>query len=526
MQNWRVLLLSALSGAWQYRWYGLAVMWAVCVVGWLAVALIPNSFEAEAKVYIDSDTLLRPLLNGLAVSTDPEQEINVMLNTLLTTPNVEQVVLQTDPHAAQMSQVQLHDKIASIQKSVRLRNLGVKNLYSISFSNGDPRYAQQVAQALLSVLVDSNLGNQRRDADDVKTFLDAQIADYENKLRAADKRRADFKTAHLGAFTAGENGDSVVSDGGLVTAKAAVDSAQTVLNEALVLRGTLGAQLAATPPTIDVDAPPSIGIGGAPSSPMSKRSQLAMARSRLDSLRTQYTDDYPDVVSLKRFISRLQAELASSPQDSDNSSTQGIANPTYLMIRTKLTDVDTGVALARARLTDAQKHLEDAKQATTSGIAIQSQYEDLNRDYGVLHQEYQGLVERRESAKISQAVGDQQSSFAFRVVDPPRKPDRPVAPNRILFNLLVLFVGLGAGGGAAVFMSQISGTFMTMEQLTQAFSLAVIGAVTAVPSAAEMAQTRRSVMVFGACIGALLVSYIIVLVMFHTSVQTIAGSRL
>jgi len=526
MQNWRVLLFSALSGAWNYRWYGLAVAWAVCVTGWLAVALIPNSFEAVAKVYIDSDSLLRPLLKDLTVSTDPEQQIGVMLNTLLTTPNVEQVVQQTDPHASEMSDVQLHDKISFIQRNVKLRNLGVKNLYSISFTDNDPRYAQQVAQALLSVLVDSNLGNQRRDADDVKSFLDAQIAGYEAKLKAADKRRGDFKSAHLGSFTTGANGDSVTGDSGLVAANGAVDTAQTALNEALVLRGTLAAQLAATPPTIDVDAPPSVSAGGVPNSPISKRSQLAMARSKLDSMRTEYTDDYPDIVSLKRLIKRLESEISNVPQASDNSNTQGIANPSYLMIRTKLTDVDTTVALARARLKDAQKHLEDAKQATTSDITIQSQYEDLSRDYSVLYKNYQELVERRESARISQAVSDQQSSFVFRVVDPPRKPDRPSAPNRIVFNLLVLLAGLGVGGGAAFLMNQISGTFMTVEQLSEAFSLTVLGAVTVVPSPAAMARTRRSVMVFGACAGALLASYMIVLAMFHTFVQTIAGSAL
>ena len=526
MQNWRVLLLSMLSGAWRYRWYGLAVAWAVCVSGWLAVAFIPNSFEAVAKVYIDSDSLLRPLLKGLTVDTDPEQQINVMLSTLLTTPNVEQVVLQTDPHASELSRIQMYDKIASIQKKVKLRNLGVRNLYSISFTDDNPRYAQQVAQALLSVLVDSNLGNQRRSADDVKSFLDAQIADYEAKLKAADKRRADFKAAHLGSFTTGANGDAVTGDSGLVAAKTAVDSAQTALNEAVVLRGTLAAQLAATSPTIDVDAPPTSSAGGEASSPMSKRSQLAVARSKLDSLRTEYTEDYPDIVSLKRLIKRLEAEISNAPQGNDNANTQGIANPSYLMIRTKLTDADTNVALARARLNDAKKHLEDAKRATTSDIAIQSQYEDLSRDYGVLYKNYQELVERRESARISQAVGDQQSSFVFRVVDPPLKPDRPAAPNRILFNLLVLVGGLGAGGGAAFLMSQISGTFMTVEQLTEAFSLAVLGSVTVVPSAAVMAQTKRSVLVFGACAGALLASYMIVLAMFHTFVQTIQGSGL
>jgi uncharacterized protein involved in exopolysaccharide biosynthesis len=331
----------------------------------------------------------------------------------------------------------------------------------------------------------------------------------------------------LGSFTSGTTGDSVVAgDGGIVTARTAVVEAQTALNEALVRRGTLASQLASTPATLDVNSPAPVVIGGGQNAPTNKRTQLAMARSKLEEMRTHYTDDYPDIVDLKKLISHLQASIASAPQSGEYSDTQGIANPAYLMIRTKLTDEDTNVALARSRLSDAQKRLADATQMATSGLSIQRQYEDLDRDYDVLHKEYLGLVERREAAKISQAVGDQQSSFVFRVVDPPRKPDRPTSPNRILFNFLVLIAGLGAGGGVALTMNQFSGKFMTLEQLSQAFSLPVVGTVTVVRGAVEAAQAKREATIFGAWVGALLLSYIIVFIMFHTGVQSVTGVKL
>ena len=212
MQNWKLRLFSHLAGAWQFRWYGLVAAFLVCISGWFAVAVIPNIFESEAKVYIDTDTLLRPLLKGLAVTTDAEQEVNVMLRTLLSTTNVERVVRATDQNAGTMSTTTLRDKISSIQRRVQLRDLGTANLYSISFQDSNPRYAQAVTQSLLSVLIDSNLGSQRHDSDSARSFLDNQIDDYEQKLTQADKSRADFKAAHINFFSAGS--DNAVDVGG------------------------------------------------------------------------------------------------------------------------------------------------------------------------------------------------------------------------------------------------------------------------------------------------------------------------
>lgn len=103
MQSWKVQLLSHLSSAWQYRWYGIATAWLICLAGWIGVGAMPDVYQSEAKVYIDTDTLMRPLLKGLAVSTDPDQQVSVMLRTLVTRPNIEQVVRLTDPNAASMS---------------------------------------------------------------------------------------------------------------------------------------------------------------------------------------------------------------------------------------------------------------------------------------------------------------------------------------------------------------------------------------------------------------------------------------
>lgn len=516
MQSWKLQLLSLLGGGWQFRWYGLAAAWLVCLVGWVAVAMIPDAYQASAKVYIDTDTLMRPLLRGIVVSTDTQQEISIMLRTVLTAPNMERVIRVTQPHANEYSAAKMQDAVAKLSDSVTLKALGTKNLFQIGFTDPNPVYAQSVAQTLLSTMVDSNVGDQRRESDDARSFLDAQIANYERKIQEADKRKTDFRAAHLDVFF----GSNDIDD-----AKGAIVKAQQDVDEVSARVASLRAQLSSTPATIDVNGPAPIQMGGA-GTVDNKRQQLGQARAKLDDLRAHYTEDYPDVVIQRQLVERLKGQLAQKDKPEEDPNLQSVTNPTHLMLRTKLADEQVSLAVAKSRLAEAQKRLDDAGKNVGMSLAVKRQYENLDRDFATLKKNYEALVERREAANISQAAGDQQSNMVFRVVDPPTVPNRPVAPNRIVFNLAVLLAGLGAGLAAAVALGQASGRFLTMEQLSEAFALPVLGAVTIARSAADLVRERRSTSFFAAGAGALVVGYLFVLVFFHTITQSTGGSIL
>jgi polysaccharide chain length determinant protein (PEP-CTERM system associated) len=508
MQSWKLQLLGLLGGGWQFRWIGLGIAWAVCLIGWIAVALIPDAFQSSAKIYIDTDTLMRPLLRGIVVSTDTQQEIDVMLRTLLTAPNMERVVRATNPKSANWSAPQMQDAVAQLTSNVKLKALGTKNLYQIGFTDQNPGYAQSVAQTLLSVMVDSNVGDQRRESDDARSFLDQQIAVYERKIQESDKRKADFRAAHLDVFFGGNDVDEAKGD---------IVKAQQSVDEITARRNSLRSQLASTPATLDINGPAPIQVGGAGTID-NKRQALGQARAKLDELRATYTEDYPDVVAQKHLVERLKKQINEKTAPNEDPGLQSVANPAHLMLRTKLADEEVNLAVARDRLNAAQKRLDDAGKNVGTSLAIRQQYANLDRDYQALKKNYEALVERRESANISQAAGDTQSNMVFRVVEPPSLPNRPSAPNRIVLNLLVLLAGIGAGGAAAVALGAVSGRFLTMEQLSQAFALPVLGAVTIARTAADMVRMRRSASFFAAGAGALVAGYAVVLVFFHTTV--------
>ncbi len=96
MEAVRALVEQYLRAAWRRRWIGVVVAWLICGVGWVGVYLVPNQFESSARLYVDADAILTPLLRGLAADSAPTSQLEMLQRTLLSRPNLEKLVSKTD----------------------------------------------------------------------------------------------------------------------------------------------------------------------------------------------------------------------------------------------------------------------------------------------------------------------------------------------------------------------------------------------------------------------------------------------
>ena len=96
MESLRVLVHRELIAAWRYRWAAVAFAWVVSVGGWFVVFMIPNQFEASARIFVDVDAVLTPLLRGLALDSGLASQLDMLQRTLLSRPNLEKLISKTD----------------------------------------------------------------------------------------------------------------------------------------------------------------------------------------------------------------------------------------------------------------------------------------------------------------------------------------------------------------------------------------------------------------------------------------------
>src|SRR5262245_12569064 len=215
MQDLIAQLLLMLRGAWRYRWPALALTWVVAIAGWLVVAAMPDRFEARTRVYVDTESLLKPLLHGIAVNRDVMSQVAMMQTVMLSRPNLEKVARQTDLFLRASSREDQESLIDSLQDRIslegtqaggRVRHAPVSNQFTVSFEDSNPKTAHRVVQSLLDTFMEDSLGMKRSDAGVAERFLRGQLEEYERRLGEAESRLADFKKANVGLMP-GTQGD-------------------------------------------------------------------------------------------------------------------------------------------------------------------------------------------------------------------------------------------------------------------------------------------------------------------------------
>jgi polysaccharide chain length determinant protein (PEP-CTERM system associated) len=186
-----------LPALWLKRWWGLATTLALGTIGAAIVMAIPNKYEATARVFVDTQSILKPLMAGLAVQPNVDQQVQMMARTLISRPNVERVVRMSDLDLQTRNPQEREQMIDELIKKIDFKPSAGNNLYNVAYKDNDPEAARKVVQSLLSIFVESNLGDKRRDSDQARRFIDEQIALYQKKLIDAESALKDFKIRNL-----------------------------------------------------------------------------------------------------------------------------------------------------------------------------------------------------------------------------------------------------------------------------------------------------------------------------------------
>lgn len=463
-------IMEYARGTWRYRWVALAVAWLVACVGWAYVYTLPDQYQASARVYLDTQSLLRPLMSDLTVRPRVEQQVDLMTRTLLSRPNMAEVARRTDLDLRADSDREMEALLAGLQQDISLDGSPRSNLYSISYQSANPDLARRVVQALLNIFVESGLGNTRADINASQEFINRQIAAYEDKLEALEQRIEEFKREHYGMLP-GQDGDYFNQ---LKQANAQLQAARLALDEAQRRADIYSGRLEGTEPVLLPT--PSTGAGPSPSLTPQLDARISAMRQHLDQLRLRYTNEHPEVIATRRMIASLEAERDQKVAElqAAATSTPGFdgltANAYVQQMRLSLVQAESQVASLTARAQEYEQRYQALKAAINRIPAVEAQFKALTRDYQVLQSNYQSLLASRETALLSSNLETQTDSVQFRIVEPPFVPAEPVGPPRLLLSAGVLVVALGAGVGLAFLISQLRPAVMsrtTLERIAQ-----------------------------------------------------------
>ena len=295
--------IAHLRAMWHRRWIGLAAAWIAAIIGVAVVFRIPERFEASARVYVDTQSLLRPVMAGLAIQPNLDQQVSLMSRTLISRPNVEKLVRMADLDLGTKSNSERDDLIDNLMRTIQLTGNVANNLYVISYRDPNPQKAKDVVQSILTIFVESSLNDKRQDTRGAVKFLDEQIKRYEQSLQLAESRLKEFRLKYMGV--AGQGGQAG-QDFFAKMAKLSDDiaNARLELRAAEDSRDSYKRDLAGEMPNLLAEEPKT----GANMASPEIDARIAAQKSKLDELLRTFTDQHPDVLGTRRVIAALEEQ--------------------------------------------------------------------------------------------------------------------------------------------------------------------------------------------------------------------------
>ena len=497
-------LTTVLRGMWHRRWIGLGVAWLVGIVGAIVVFNIPDRYEATARIYVDTQSVLKPLMSGLAIQPNVDQQVNMLARTLISRPNVEKLIRTTDMDLLASNQKEKERLVDRLITDINLSG-GRENLYSVSYRDVDPERARRLVQGFISMFVESGLGDKRRDSESARRFIDEQIKGYESRLVEAENRMKDFRLANLGMLGGGKSDDYIARVSAL---SEELNRLNLELRASEQSRDALKQQLEGEVPIMIPDSPSTAASSVTPQ----LDHRIEAQRTQLDDLLRRYTDQHPDVITSRRLIENLEAErkqeiAAKQKAMKEQAKTGPATNPVFQQIKIAISEAEANIAALRGRVAETKARADRLKGAAVRVPELEAEMAQMNRDYEVLRRNYEQLVTRREQASIGQDVEVAGAGAEFRLIDPPRASPKPVFPDRMALVPLVLFLAVGAGLLVSFAVAQILPTVSDTRALRQIGNRPVLGTVSMLISGPMLRRRRMYHAAFGSAVAGLLVLY-------------------
>lgn len=496
-------ILVYLKGTLKYKWVAMALAWIVCLGGWLFVLAMPNKYTSEAKVHVETRTMLQPLLSGMTVQSDIRALLRVMQLLMFTKYNLEQIINLADLDKDVKDSADLLELIERLKKDIQILG-GGDDIFTIKYEADNPDTAKSVVQAVLTVFSEQTQLSTLSGMDEAHHFIDEQIHEYETRLRNAERNRENFKRANFGMLP-GQAGDQI---GQIQQLSASLEEAKLKLNEAISRKDALKMQMdEALAAEDDEDWGNLTGTQAD-----SEDARITELKKRRDDLLIKYTAKHPEIVYIDKTIQKLEKlnaekEANLEPQEEGRLDTAVMTNPYVQTIKVAMNDADATIASIRSRVELYEKRLKTAQDELNTRLSVETEIQNLNRDYETIKKNYDHLLQSREQATMSKKVDDQAEALKFKIADAPNTPLEPSSPNRKLLYSVILGAGTVVGLGIAFFVYLLRPTVMSATQLRHLTGLPVLGTVSLKASPQQAEKDKKESLRYNFAILGLILVY-------------------
>jgi polysaccharide chain length determinant protein (PEP-CTERM system associated) len=411
--------------------------------------ILPKKYEARSIVFIEKN-VLNDLFRGIATTPTVEDTLRGLNSTIKSRTLLTKVINELDLNVKQQSDAQLEATILGLQKNTIIKLDERDWLITVSFIDGNPRLARDYVNTLVRRFIEDNLSVKREASYGATSFLSEQIASYKEKIDKADAEINNYKR---------EKGPLLDE---AVSFHTEIGAGQQRLDDLTLRRSQLETarnQLKRNNPA---------------------RTRLLALQKRLEELRLEYTDNYPEVLKVKADIETAQKEV----NGNSSGSASTVSDPQELeRVEAELQAVRSSEQSQRALLANTRGLMRESPSARAT---LEKLLQEKNR-YANL---YEQLVAKGGQAEVSKQLEVQDKSTTLRIVEPAVMPIKPVSPNRIKIMLFGIVAGFATGFGLLLLIDYFDKTVKTADAL-KALGVQVLAVIPKISDPQAIEKERR-----------------------------------
>ena len=465
-------------------WWVMVPLFVCWVVVWALSWRLPPVYQSEALILVEQQKVPENyVVPNVTVSL--QDRLQSMTQQILSRTRLQTTIdrfhLYTKrPGFFGFSKWQ--DPIDEMRKDIKIDivaspgHQGELTAFKIQYSAESPELAQQVNNELTSLFIDENLRAQQQLSESTTAFLDSQLADARAKLEQQEAKVRSFKATHFSNLPSQMQSNVQILSG----MQTQLDATQRDLDGARQQR----LYLQSLQKQYDSQETTQGGADGVGTSPEALDKELANLRLRLANALSQYTEDYPDVITLKDKIAKteklkkqLEDEIASNQKTSSGTKTvePGAANPTTgstpttMQIQSQLQANQLQIQNYEQREKNIESQISDYQARLNLTPQTEQELADISRGYDESMSNYNSLLQKQMQSQLATSLEQRQQGEQFRILDPPSLPIKPTSPNHLLISIGGLIVGAVLGMGLVALLELTDVRVWQVKDLEEVF---------------------------------------------------------
>ena len=428
------------------RWWILAIPALLFpILAYAASYLVQPQFVSQTLVLVEQQKVPEKYVMPV-IAEDITGRLSSMKEQILSRSRLQPILERFNLFAG--DHVNMDDRIEMMRKNIDIKPIqseishGLPGFF-ISFKANDARTAQAVCEEITSMFVNENLRDRAAQTEGTTQFLQNQLADAKRNLDEQDGKLAKFQQQYVGKLPGQEEGNMNMLNSLNTQLTASTQAIERMQQD----RSLVEAMLAqASRENVVPEAAPR-------AAPEAQQMELQQLLGQEADLTARYTDDYPDVIAVKRKIRDLRHQMAQAPaQTSATASASRTDSPEMQKLKLQLRAMDMGIAQRKKDQASVQGQIGLYQGRIAASPVVQEQYKNLTRDYQTAQQFYEDLLKKMNDSKMARDLESRQQGEQFQVMDAANLPDAPTSPKRPVFAAGGFLLGLLLGAGIAGFL--------------------------------------------------------------------------